>query len=63
MNIINAEIILQEEIARELLYQEDPTISEEEIAQIWEMCKRGSPVSPFDAPILYRLLQIAKTLK
>ena len=46
--------ILNLEIARELLLQENPLISDEEVDKIWESCDGN----PWNAPILYKLINL-----
>lgn len=45
---------MNKEIARELLLEKNPVITDEEIDKVWVMCKGN----PWDAPILYALLQL-----
>ena len=42
------------EIARELLFEQKPNISEDEVKEIYEKCNGN----PYDAPIMFKLLQI-----
>ena len=41
-------------IARELLFQEDPDITEETIEKIWSHCNGN----PWDAPVLFKLIKL-----
>jgi hypothetical protein len=48
--------ILQQEIAKELLLEEDPNITDEDIENIWKKCE-GNPAN---APILHALFKLTK---
>lgn len=48
--------VLNKEITRELLLEINPDISSQEVDEMWALCAGN----PYNAPILYRLLQFAK---
>jgi len=49
---------LNKEIARELLLEKNPAITDEEVDKVWAMCTTGNP---WDAPILYALIQLGSS--
>ena len=51
-----SENIFNLEVARELLLKENPMITDEEVSNIWIMCKNN----PWNAPILYKMIKLAK---
>jgi hypothetical protein len=56
MNKQDLENIFNLEVARELLLEENPTITDEEVNNIWIMCENN----PWNAPILYKMITLAK---
>ena len=50
------ENIFNLEVAREPLLEENPMITDEEVNNIWIMCKNN----PYNAPILYKIIKLAK---
>ncbi len=48
--------ILNEEIARELLLEINPEISDEEFNKVWEICDGN----PWDAEIIYKMVRNVK---
>lgn len=46
----------QKEIARELLIEINPTITDQEVDEIWDMCKGN----PFNAQLLFHLTKLTK---
>lgn len=50
--------ILNQEIARELLLQEDPNLDDVTFAYIWSLCKG----IPYDCPIVFNILKSAGRL-
>ena len=51
--------ILNEEIAKELLIELKPDISEEKIKEIYALCDGN----PWNAPILYKMLELTNENK
>lgn len=49
MNELNE--IMNQEIARELILEINPQLTDDEFDNFWPMCKG----KPFDAPILYKI--------
>jgi len=47
------------EIAKEILLEYEPNISDAEVAEIWAQCNDN----PWNAVPLYRILEIAKGMK
>jgi hypothetical protein len=44
------------EVARELLLEENPSITDEEVNNVWGNCGNN----PWNAPIVYKLMRITK---
>lgn len=47
--------ILNFEIAKELLCEQNPNIGDDEVREIYEKCNGN----PYNAPILFKILQLA----
>lgn len=46
--------MLNQEIVKQLLLDENPHITDEEVLKIWKKCKNN----PWSAPILYHLMKL-----
>lgn len=49
--------ILNQEIARELILEINPLLTEEQFDVLWPLCKGN----PWDAPIIYKLTEMKNT--
>ena len=50
------EDIFNLEIARELLLESNPLITDDEVNSIWSKCNNN----PWNAPLLYKIMQVSK---